>query len=325
MNPYRATRRQFGNTSGTISSSYAGVSEAIIGAAISANDTLANGWVTQIDGIHSKGGISVTSMSNPIDAATCNFTDGEDITLTDKVLTLNDLQVNEQLCRKSIYPTYVGASTSRASGDAMSAAFQQHVLAEVAAKTAEHLERLIWCGGTGFGFGFLSNDGTFDSTGLAASALAGATLTTITDITTDTLAQSEIQKVYAAAAANKPAVLAASDAGIYVGPRTYAYYLEWLGTTANGYANFLTNQDFNSVRYLNLPVYRVPGLFNDVVVLARKKDLVVGTNLGTDLTEVKYIPVYEYDGSDNIRVVMRMGVGVQSGSTSDVIVGKTFS
>jgi hypothetical protein len=301
------------------------VSEAIIGAAISANDTLANGWVTQIDGIHAKGGISVTSMSNPIDAATCNFTDGDDITLTDKVLTLNDLQVNEQLCRKSIYPTYVGASTSRAGGDAMSAAFQQHVLAEVAAKTAEHLEQLIWRGGTGFPFGFLSNDGAFDAAGLAASALASATTTSIVAITSDTLAQSEIQKVYAAAANSKPAVLAASDAGIYVGPRTYAYYLEWLGTTANGYANFLTNQDFNSVRYLNLPVYRIPGLFNDVVVLARKKDLIVGTNLGTDLTEVKYIPVYEYDGSDNIRVVMRMGVGVQSGSASDVIVGKTFA
>ena len=327
MNPYRANRaqrREFGNMSGSITSSYAGISEAIIGAAVSANDTLAKGLVTQIDGIHHKGGVSVTSMSNPLAAATCDYTNGNDMTLTDKTITLNDLQVNETICRSTVYPTYVGASTSRAGGDAMSPEFVTHVLSEVAANAAEFLEQLIWQGGSGFSYGFLSNDGAIDATGFAASALAGATTATITAITSDTTAQAAIQVAYAKAAEVKPAVLASSDAGIYVGPKTYAYYLEWLGTTSNGYNNFLTNQDFGQVRYLNLPVYRIAGMTDKAVVLARKKDLIVGTNLGTDLTEVKYIPAYEYDGSDNIKVVMRMAVGVQSGSTSDVIVAKDY-
>ena len=50
----------------------------------------------------------------------------------------------------------------------------------------------------------------------------------------------------------------------------------------------------------------------------------VGTNLGTDLSSVSWIPAYEFDGSDNIKIVMRMAVGAAVGVVGDVFVGATF-
>ena len=42
------------------------------------------------------------------------------------------------------------------------------------------------------------------------------------------------------------------------------------------------------------------------------------------MTEAILIPTYQYDGSDNIRVVMNFGLGVQSGIGTDGVVGCIF-
>ena len=54
-------------------------------------------------------------------------------------------------------------------------------------------------------------------------------------------------------------------------------------------------------------------MFDDVIVLAQTENLVVGSNLMTDFSSVQYIPVYQYDGSDNVRVVMQFGLGTVAG------------
>jgi hypothetical protein len=46
--------------------------------------------------------------------------------------------------------------------------------------------------------------------------------------------------------------------------------------------------------------------------------------MGTDYTQASYIQTYLYDGSDNVRVTMRFGLGTVAGIATDVIVGKTF-
>ena len=62
-------------------------------------------------------------------------------------------------------------------------------------------------------------------------------------------------------------------------------------------------------------------MFDDVIVLAQTENLVVGSNLMTDFSSVQYIPVYQYDGSDNVRVVMQFGLGTVAGIAADAIVG----
>ena len=63
---------------------------------------------------------------------------------------------------------------------------------------------------------------------------------------------------------------------------------------------------------------------DDCLVATYKENLVFGTNLSTDWTEARIIPTYQYDGSDNVRIVMNFATGVQTAVASDGVVGANF-
>lgn len=317
-NPYRANRRAFANPTITTNNYVGDLKDPIITAALSAGDTLANNWVRKIDGIHHKAQIATTSMSDPLVAASCAFSSEDSLTLDDKVLTLVDLQVNEEICRATVYPTFQGQSGSRTSSNMMRQEFVNHVLELTAAKTAEQVETLIWQGGVGV-TGFLGNNGAL---ALASGSLSGATVyDTNASLSASTII-THLGGTYQKAADSKPAILSKSDLAFYVSPQTYAFYLAALATAGSqGYANQVTNQGFAEVNYLGVPVHRCPGVPNQCIVLGQSENLIVGTNAGTDMTQVEFIPVYQYDGSDNVRVVMRMGINTIAGIGADVVVG----
>lgn len=324
---FQSRRRDFDITLTT--NTYAGqLALPYMSAAISAGDTIANNWVRVLDGIQYKAVIPTLGFVDAglLHAATCNYTDAATINSVDRTITLTDLQVNETLCRKTLFTSWHGATGSRHGSDMSSPAFKAFVLATVAAKAGEALESQIWQGATGAVTGFLGADGAVGAdTDIAAGTAAGATTVAIT-APTATTAIAEIAKVYNKAAESKPAVLAKPDVAIYVSPKNYALYLQNLATvgTSNGYNSQVTNQNFAAVTYLGVPVHRCPGMPDKCIVLSYADNMVVGTNNGTDQSEVSFIPAYQYDGSDNIKVVMRMAVGTQTATATDVIIGKTF-
>lgn len=64
-------------------------------------------------------------------------------------------------------------------------------------------------------------------------------------------------------------------------------------------------------------------MFDDVIVATYRENLVFGTNLATDWTEARVIPTYQYDGSDNVRIVMNFALGVQCAVATDGVYGST--
>lgn len=82
-----------------------------------------------------------------------------------------------------------------------------------------------------------------------------------------------------------------------------------------------TNQAFDTLQYLGIPIHVCPGMFDDILILTYEENLVVGSNLNTDYTSAQYIDAWQYDGSDNVKIVMRFGTGMQVGIPSDVVVG----
>ena len=68
---------------------------------------------------------------------------------------------------------------------------------------------------------------------------------------------------------------------------------------------------------MGFPIYVCPGMFNDTIVATYPENLVVGTNLATDWTEARVIPTYQFDGSDNVRIVMNFAMGVQTAVGTD--------
>lgn len=321
------SRRRNFDISGAGSTTYKGnLALPFMSAAISAGDTLANGWVRQMDGVHYKAVIpTLNSDSGLIQAGGCAFADGASTTLGERVVTLNDLKVNEEICRGTVYPTWHGATGGRANTDSWSTEFANFLLALTAAKSAELVETLIWRGvATTFPLGFLSVDGSAPTASGELGAFVGAGEIAISTITGSN-AIDQIGLVYNKAAESKPAILAKPDVTIYVSPKTYACYLQNLATAGGqGFVNQVTNQAFDGVNYLGVPVRRCPGMFDDHILLSYADNLVVGTNNGTDQSRVEAIPAYQYDGSDNVKVVMRMEVGVQTVTPADGIVGATW-
>ena len=122
-------------------------------AAVKSPDTVAKGYVRQIDGLNSKAVISNLGISDPIVAHTCDFSSGNDTSLTEQVLTLTDLKVNEEICRGTVFPTWIGENMDR-NGN-LPGTFEDFLLASVAGKAGEQMEEFLWTGAAPFGTGFL--------------------------------------------------------------------------------------------------------------------------------------------------------------------------
>jgi hypothetical protein len=272
------------------------------------------------------------SLNDPVKSATCNF-DSNDISLnqTLQTLTLTDLEVNQEICRGTIFPTYLGENMTR-NGD-IAQPFKDFLMSTIAAKAGESIENGIWVAdaGTTYGVGFLSDDGVFDQLGLNASALKDFPQVTIAGGTgvSDANAVAAFGKVYESAVANVSGILSKPGVGFYCNHKTYGYYIQALAgqgafTSHQGINNLGPDQKFESATYLGYPIYVCPGMPNDAIVMTYRDNLVYGTNLATDWTEARLIPTYQYDGSDNVRVVMNFAIGVQVAVPTDGIVGCDF-
>jgi hypothetical protein len=346
--PSRSSRRQFSNNPQGLAGSYAGVlSTPFIAPALKTADTLVKGYVRQIDGISYKAVLSATSIADNViqagGASACAFSDGDSVTLSESILTLTDLKVNEELCRATMLNSWQQQLGPRNSADWSSPEYRNFVMGQVAAKTAQGVENNIWKGSSVFANGFLSSNGTFGTTGFNLSSLANATTQAIAAMTASNVLQ-QIGLVYNKAATDKSAILSKPDLKFFVSNKTAALYRQAIATagggiagtfdsatvpttaTTNGqgYNNMVTNQAFTTLNFLGIQIAECPGMFDDAIVLAQSENLVVGSNMGTDYTQASYIQTYLYDGSDNVRVTMRFGLGTVAGIATDVIVGKTF-
>tara|TARA_R110000822_G_scaffold143677_1_gene282068 strand:- start:3989 stop:5056 length:1068 start_codon:yes stop_codon:yes gene_type:complete len=316
---------------------YAGVHAApFVAPALKLASTIANGYVRQIDGIQNKAVISsLSSTTNVIQAANCDWADGNDLILGERVLALSDLSVMEALCRKTLLPTWAGMTGARETMTAGSPEFVNFAMATVAGYAAQGVENAIWNGIlTIMPTGFLSNDGVFDKAGYRASILnAGGTAgvgNNIAQEQTVTDAQflaplgtnGAFELVYLKAQSEIPAVLNRTDVAFYCGTKLAGAYMHALGTAGgSGYQINVTNQAFGNLQYLGIPIHVCPGMADNSIVLSYEENLVVGSNLNTDYTSAQYIDAWQYDGSDQVKIAMRFGLGTQVGIPADVVIG----
>ena len=330
----RAVRRRFANDGPTVNptTTYAGVLAApFVAPALKLADTLNKGFVRQIDGIQNKAVISSLSSTGVIQAANCAWNDNDSLTLGERVLELTDLAVMEALCRGTLLPTWAGMTGARETMTAGSPEFVNFTMATVAGYAAQGVEVGIWQGAMTTGQkGFLSNDGVLDAAGYAASILGGATATNEEVVTASGFdaanilgASGAFSEVYNNALTNCPAILNRTDVAFYCSPKTAGSYMQGLALSGQQQGVNLqsTNQAFDTLQYLGIPIYVCPGMFDDALILTYVENLVVGSNLNTDYTTAQYIDDWMYSGSDLVKIAMRFGTGMQVGIPGDVVVG----
>ena len=312
---------------------YAGIqSLPYVSAAVKSPDTIAKGYVRTIDGLNSKAVISNFASNNPIvsgGSSNCAFSSGNDTSTTEQVLTLTDLKVNEEICRATVFPTWFGQNMSR-DGE-LPQEFSEFLMGVVTAKAGAQIENGLWVADASsiMGAGFLSNDGVFDQLGLNASACADFTQVTMNGVgtaTTNANIDDALAKVYDTVVGSHPGLIDKPGFGVYMNNKMYGLYGQFLMASGSGQGiNMLgTNQSIDGLTYMGYPVYRCPGMPDDSIVMTYKDNLVVGTNAGTQYTEARLIPTYQYDGSDNVRITMNFALGVQTGVKTDGVVGVTF-
>ena len=307
--------------------SYAGelalpyVTAALLGA-----ETIAKGRCRFLEGIVGKTVISGLATTDTIQAANCDFSGGSNVALTEQVLNPSDLAVMEEVCRGTMYPTWIAANGRMERNGELPVAWGDFLLGAVAERTGSNLENLLWSGDAGavFGTGFLSNDGVIDEAGIDASACANFVEATTSAAAWDnTNILANLSTIFDTASAI-PGILGKPGCGFYVSYEAYAFFLQAMAAQNTG-AGF--NQSFEGANYLGYPVYATSGIPNtvDVAVFTYPDNLVVGANSYTADISAQLIPTYQYDGSDNVRISMRFAVGVQTGVATDGVVGFLFT
>jgi len=305
-------------TTTSLTTTYAGeFAKKYVAAALLSAPTIENGGVEVLPNVKYKQVLQKIATDGLMKDATCDFTATSTITLSERVLQVKDLQVNLQLCKSTFHSTWQGIEQGYSSFDSLPPSFQDYLIGYVAAKVASQNETAIWTGATG-------TSGQFDGfvTKIAADAalpaaqeVAGTTVTAANVVT-------ELGKLVDAI----PATLyGKDDLYLYVSQNIAKAYVRALGgfgasgLGANG-TNAQGTQWYNngSLSFDGIKIFVANGLAANTAVAAQKSNLFFGCSLNSDLQEVRVIDMSETDGSQNVRVVMRMAAGVQYAAIEDI-------
>jgi len=303
-------------TNTSITTTYAGeFAGKYISAALLSASTIENGGIEVKPNIKYKEVIKKIATDDVLKNATCDFDPTSTVTLTERIIQPEEFQVNLQLCKKDFRSDWEAVKMGISAFDSLPPSFADFLIAHVAAKVAQKNETNIWAGVN-------ANAGEFD--GLVTLMTADATVTDVVG-TTVTAANviAELGKVVDAI----PATLyGKEDLYLYVSQnvaRAYVRALGGFGASGLGAAgtNAQGTQWWNngSLSFDGVKIFVANGLTSNYIVAAEKSNLYFGTGLLSDHNEVKVIDMADIDGSQNVRIVMRLTAGVQYGIGSDVV------
>ena len=287
-------------------SSYAGeFAGKYLGAALLSADTLDKGGVTILPNVKYKAAMKVGAFGSLVRSADCDFDSSTStLTLTEKVLTPTELQVNLQLCKKELHSDWEAAQMGFSAFDELPPLFSDFVIARVAAEVAKATEVSIWSGSAG--------EGSFD--GFETLLAADATVVDVVGTTVDTSnVIAELQKIVNAIPSG---VYGKEDLTIYVSQNIAKAYIG--AQAALGYRE-LFHVGQTEMNFQGISLFPTGGLGDNVAVAAQKSNLFFGTGLTDDRNVVKVLDMADLDGSQNVRVVMRYTAGVQTGVGSDIV------
>ena len=271
-------------------------------------------YLTMIENIKYKSNIQKMAGSGLVKDASCDFTDAGTLALTENVLTPKNLQINLDLCKKTLLDSFESLQMRAGAGAPPPASFDDYVISYMGEIIANGVEASVWSGtgATAGEFeGFLTaTTGAFAVDGTVNTSTASAAYTAANII-------ANLQTLTADMSANISAVLRKDDLHIYMSPKTYALYISAVSTL--GYVNaYNMNGDYAPV-FEGYKIAVCNGMPDNQLVAAEKSNLFYGTDLLSDATRISLMDMAALDGSDNMRLVARYSGGVQLGIGADIV------
>jgi len=270
---------------------------------------LGNSLITIKPNIKYKEVVKKLATESILAAATCDFTATGTVTLTERILTPVEFQVNLQLCKKDFHSDWEAIQMGYSAFDQLPKNFTDFLIGNLSESVGDAIETGIWQHSTNVltGFTLLFKDDA-DVVDVSGTTITAANV------------QAELAKVVAAGAAlntKNPVIYAAKD--------IVSYYLISLGgfgaagLGSNGYENKGPNQVINQLYFAGVPIIETPGLSTSEMVMAEKENLWFGTGLLNDTNQVKVLDMADIDGSENVRFIMRFTAGVQYGIGAEIV------
>jgi len=302
-------------TTTSITTTYAGEkAQGYIAAALLSGNTIENGGITVKPNVKKSEVLKKIATGDLVADGTCDFTATSSVTLTERIITPKEFQVNLELCKTPFRADWDAISMGYSAFDTLPPDFQSFLVAHVAEKVATKIENNIWQGADG-------TEGEFD--GIVALATADATVVDV--VGTTVTAANVIDELGKVVDAIDASLYGSPELKIYVAQNVYRAYVRALGgfaaagVGANGVGGNGTNQSLGDVMFDGVPVFVANGLASNYIVAAESSNLFFGTGLLSDENEVKVLDMQDLDGSQNVRVIMRFTATVQYAYGSEIV------
>lgn len=283
--------------------------------AILAANTIANGGVTVHDNIRYKLNVRNLATTGFLADATCDFAATGNVNLSDVVLEPKELQMNIELCKKQFQSQWEALEMrGRLLDQEIPSSFEDFFINHILTLLAKDVETYMWSGTASSG-----QFAGYQSLLAADSSVVDVVGTTITVANVF----AELAKVVDAI---PNAVYTQDDFKIYIPIKTAKLFQRALGygqlTSTPNYINSYNNQlvvGSKPLDFEGIPLFVANGLGDNKMVAARASDLHFGTNVMTDMNEVRIIDMAQYDGSQNVRFIARLTAGTQITNGSNIV------
>jgi len=237
-------------------------------------------------------------------AGTCDFTPTGTITLTERILTLEEFQVQRQICKKDFFTDWSAADVM---SGRVNTQIQDAIVERLVSGIAANNETIMWSGVN-------ATAGQYDGfeTLIAASAAPSAGTGTLDDTTI-------VGAIWSLIAAAPSGVKGAAEKPtIYMGQVAWEAYMQAQIAAGNGW--YLTGGPEVNKRFVGMYDIAVcPGMSDDVLIFAQKSNLMLGTWQENQMNEVFILDMQNLDGSQNVRYGARFYLGAQICVAEDIV------
>tara|TARA_R110000787_G_scaffold111562_1_gene220462 strand:+ start:629 stop:1531 length:903 start_codon:yes stop_codon:yes gene_type:complete len=277
--------------------------------ALLSGKTLGEGNVTIHENVAYKLNVrNIEGTAANFQAAGCDFNDSGDVTISDVVLTPVDLMINRTLCKQDFRSQWESLEMrGRMLGQELPTSLLDFFIEKNVSLISAQVETLLWTG---------ANDATGNFTGLETRLAADGTVNNVAIGAVTIGADTIIAQLGRVRDAIPNTVYGKEDLAIYIPTSIQKFYIA--AQAALGYQN-LYHDGVTGLNFEGIPLKVAPGMSNDLMVAARASDLHFGTNVMTDMAEVRALDMAELDGSDNVRFIARFSAGTQNTNGADIV------
>ncbi len=307
-----------------ITSTYAGeaASDYIAAALLSAR-TLDNQLITIKPNVKYKEVIQKLDVAGIVQDASCDFVTSGSVSISERVLTPKELQVNLSLCKQEFLNSWEALSLGYSAFDEIPRNFNDYLVSYVGGQVAEATETAIWQGTAvngsfpGFESAFSASAASPTSSTVQPARIGGAGGAIASGSIDSTNIVAKLTAVYDTISSE---VYGKEDLVIYGGTNVIKAYQSALsGVTNVGSFNNQLNVGEKPSNFQGIEIVLAPGMSANTIVAAQKSNLFFGTGLLSDYNEVRVLDMADLDGSQNYRVIMRYTAGTQYGVASDIV------